>query len=196
MGADRNMYSGPWCSLSNAIFLDWPAYRGEKSISAMAQRIVLEQRISPGSILIGSSLGGIIACEIANQLNLGGLILIGSAKQRGEVNALLKALHPLIDLTPIKFLQCTTGKLPSELVQMFAKSDHEFIRAMCKAVFSWDGLKSTQITLIRIHGTKDHVIPLPSGIHYALDGGHLLAITNAAECVKIVEAAIRNICSN
>ncbi len=190
------MYSGPWSSLQNAIFLDWPPYRGEKSISALAQRVVSEQRIQPGSILIGSSLGGFVACEIANEIELGGLILIGSARQREEISALFSAFSSLTDQSPLGFIQLIARKLPNKIIQMFGAAEPEFIRAMSRAIFKWDGLNREDITPIRIHGKNDHVIPLPPGVQHILDGGHLLAITHAAQCVEIVKSAIKNNCSS
>lgn len=173
--------------ISEQHFLDWPSYRGEKSIAEMARRIVLEHQIIPGSTVIGSSLGGIVACEIGQQIKLKKLILIGSAKQKDEINGLLTLLHPLIDLTPIQFIQRATGKIPSEISQMFSQSEPEFIRAMCKAIFTWNGWNPESGELIRIHGRNDHVIPLSNGVQYVLDGGHLLAVKNASECVKIIQ---------
>jgi pimeloyl-ACP methyl ester carboxylesterase len=190
MGADRNMYSGKWHLLPNSVFLNWPQYRGEKSIAEMARRIIHEQQITPGSIVIGSSLGGIVACEIGHQIKLKNLILIGSAKQKDEINSLLAVLHPLIDLTPLQFIQRAVSKIPNEIVQMFSQSEPEFIRAMCRAIFMWDGLNPDAGKPVRIHGAKDRVIPLPTGVQHVLNGGHLLAIKNADECIKIVQQVL------
>jgi pimeloyl-ACP methyl ester carboxylesterase len=190
MGADRNMYSGKWHLMPNSVFLNWPPYRGEKSIVDVARRIIYEQQIIPGSIVIGSSLGGIVACEISHQIKLKNLILIGSAKQKSEINGLLAILHPLIDLAPLQFTQRIVSKIPNKIIQMFSQSEPEFIRAMCRAIFECHGLNSNIGEPLRIHGTKDRVIPLPAGVQYVLDGGHLLAIKNAAECIKIVQEVL------
>ncbi|MES2307305.1 MAG: YqiA/YcfP family alpha/beta fold hydrolase, partial [Verrucomicrobiota bacterium] len=90
MGADHRMYSGPWERLPNAIFINWPPYRGEISIEAMAQRVMNEYRIEKQSVIIGSSLGGIVACEIAKHCECQKLILIGSAKNPREIHSFLK----------------------------------------------------------------------------------------------------------
>jgi hypothetical protein len=118
------------------------------------------------------------------------LILIGSAKHKSEINGLLAILHPLIDLTPLKFVQRVVGKTPNEIGQMFSHAEPEFIRAMCKAIFDWDGLNPAAGEPVRIHGTKDRVIPLPVGVQNVLEGGHLLAIKNAPACVRIVQEAL------
>jgi pimeloyl-ACP methyl ester carboxylesterase len=187
MGADQNMYSGSWRSLPNATFLDWPPHRGEQSITEIAARIQKENQIGQRSIIVGSSLGGIVACEIANQLPIDGIILIGSARHKSEISALLSVLHSLINLTPLKFLQQAAGKLPNELMQMFSHADPDFIRSTCQSIFEWKGLNRASASPLRIHGAKDRVIPLPNGVQHVLDGGHLLAMTHEEECVTIVK---------
>ncbi|CAA6678578.1 MULTISPECIES: alpha/beta fold hydrolase [unclassified Lentimonas] len=136
--------------------------------------------------MIGTSLGGIIACEIANQIDLERIVLIGSAQRKEEINSVLSALHPLIDLAPIAFIQMSSGKLPSDLTDMFSHSDPEFIRNMSKAIFSWAGLKS-DVPVLRIHGQKDLVIPHPpKGVNHTVDGGHLIVMTHALECIRLI----------
>lgn len=46
----------------------------------------------------------------------------------------------------------------------------------------WNGL-ACDVTITRIHGKNDLVIPLPSEVLNPIDGGHLIAMTHAQECV-------------
>lgn len=183
MGGDHLMYPDPWPSLPGSVLLDWPAYRGEESLEAMAASVVKAARIPDGAIVIGSSLGGMVACEIARLRRLSGLVLLGSAVQPREVSRLLRVLHPLADFTPFEFLQAASGKLPHELTQMFARSEAPFIRTMCRAIFRWSGLSATDPKPLRIHGSHDHIIPPPHNPDLLLDAGHLIAMTHARECV-------------
>lgn len=186
MGADRRMYPEPWGTLPECVFVDWPEYRGEKSLREIAVRVAEEFRIGDGAVLVGSSLGGMVACEIAKVRALKALVLVGSATSKDEVSALLRAMSPLIGLAPVEFIQRAAGKLPGELMQMFERSDAGFIRAMSRAIVAWDGLGDGSISPLRIHGRSDRVIPLPDRVDLALDGGHLIAMTHAAECVAFV----------
>jgi hypothetical protein len=95
-------------------------------------------------------------------------------------------LHPLADLAPIEWLRSAASKLPSELARMFADADASFVRAMCSAVFQWEGLGPTHVQLFRIHGRRDLVIPAPERVDLLLDGGHLISMTHARECVEFV----------
>lgn len=186
MGADARMYPGVWRELERAEFLGWPHYAGERSIREIAERVVREAGIADGDVVIGSSLGGIVACEIAKLRKLSALVLIGSATRKEEVSAVLRVLSPLIGLAPLEFIQRAAGKMPGELMQMFEASQADFIRVMCAAIFEWDGLVGNVITPLRIHGRSDRVIPLPERVDLVLEGGHLIAMTHAKECVRFL----------
>ncbi len=102
MGATSEMYRGAWRTLPNAIFLDWPTLSPAEidslTIPPLAAHLIRVHSIQPGDAVLGSSLGGMVACEIANQLDVGFLGLIGSATHPSEVSDLLAALHPLDQL--------------------------------------------------------------------------------------------------
>ena len=180
MGATSEMYPAEWESLSAAKFHNWPKWQGEKTILEIALRVIAEHGIVSGDRVIGSFLGGIVACEIANQLDLAELVLVGSTVSQDEISGLLKLLHPLVDVTPMRWIQFSSGKIPHDLSVMFTESDPEFIRHMCKAIFTWGGLQSA-VSLKRIHGRKDHVIPPPEHVDCLIEGGHLIAMTHASE---------------
>jgi len=183
MGATSEMYAKEWQGIPDTIFHNWPSWEGETSIEELAKKIIKEHQITEDDEVIGSSLGGIVACEIANQIPLKKLILIGGAKNRKEISSLLSALHPVIDVLPINMVRIFAESLPYELSTMFAKSEAEFIRNMTKAIFTWEGLKS-DVPILRIHGNKDLVIPIPSDVLDPIEGGHLIAMTNPKECIK------------
>lgn len=180
------MFPGAWRTLDNSSVIEWPAHAGERSIAALAKRILAEHSIQPGDTLVGCSLGGIVACEIVKMTPVSSLVLIGSAINKEEISCLLSILHPLIDLTPLTFLQRFAGKLPADVARMFSASDAEFIRAMCCAIFDWDGLTDVPVNLLRIHGRHDLVIPVSRDVQHVLDGGHLIAMTHSEECVRII----------
>ena len=189
MGADHRMYAAPaWQRLKAARFLDWPEYQGETTIAAIAGRVITEAGIPDGATVIGSSLGGIVAAEIARTRKLKALVLIGGAVHPREVSKLLALIHPIAHLAPMSFIQAAAGKIPSELAEMFTQAQADFIRASCLAIFDWQGLDESIIQPVRIHGRRDRVVPLPSRVDLALDGGHLIAMTHAQECGSFLEA--------
>lgn len=191
MGADHRMYAAPaWQTLPDARFIDWPVHRGETTIAAIAARVIAQAGIRESDTVIGSSLGGIVGCEIANQLRLRALVLIGSAQSPAEISPLLTLLHPLAALAPLDFIRTAAGKLPGELCGMFADSQASFIRAMCSAIFTWPGLDRSRLCPLRLHGRQDRVIPPPVDADLLPDGGHLIAMTHATECVSFIRENI------
>jgi len=186
MGANTRMYPTPWETLPGIRLHDWPKYQGETSLPAVAARVCEVCGIEDGDSIVGSSLGGMVACEIAKLRRLERLFLIGSAVSPAEISELLRFLRPLSAVVPIDTLRRTVSSVPLELAQMFQQADAAFIRAMCKAVFAWEGLGRQPVRVFRLHGSSDLIIPPPHQADLLLSGGHLISMTHAVECVAFV----------
>jgi pimeloyl-ACP methyl ester carboxylesterase len=186
MGADQRMYGGAWRTLQDCRFLNWPPHRGEESINEVARRVVTAEGLRPGCVVIGSSFGGMVACEIANLIEVGGLVLVGSARNRGDLTGVLARLHPLVEVAPLTLIQRAVGLWPGEFAAMFKDAEASFLRAMCRAVFAWEGLRAGAAKPLMIHGRYDLLIPPPAGVDILLEGSHLIAMTHANECVEII----------
>lgn len=184
MGANSAMYDILNKRLQFEInFINWPKYIGEKTYSAVAEKIIEEHGIKDNDIVGGSSLGGIVALEIARQGKLKAVVLIGSALRQAEVCGILSLLAPLTSITPISFIQLLSGKHENVITKMFAEADPEFVRAMCQYLPKWVGNADESVPIFRIHGGKDRIIPCPkTGCEIIANAGHLLAITHAKEC--------------
>ncbi len=191
MGATSEMYPPPWNELENAVFVDWPAYRGESSMEEVATRVIEAEGISAGDVVIGSSLGGMVALEIAQQLDLLHVVLLGSAVSAAEVNVFLRLAAPLAPLTPLGLSQVLGGVSSGHIGKMFQKADPAFVVAMSLAVAKWQGVTLRRDRLTRIHGTKDRTIPSPKDVDVMIQGaGHLLAYTHPRECMIEVQEAL------
>lgn len=192
MGANSNMYpKEKYNSLENVIFAEWPVYEGEDTIGTIARKIIDQYQINSEMVVGGSSFGGIVAIEIAKTIGINKAILIGSATDPACINPLLKKLSNLAEITPFQFIQALTGTvnryMNSELLQMFEESDSEFIRAMCTALFKWEGLCGFACDIHHIHGEKDLVIfPPRQNVKIIPGGGHLISITHAEEVASFI----------
>jgi hypothetical protein len=186
MGAGRRMYPAPWSTLPDFVAHDWMVHSGEKSLAEVAKSMCDASDIRDGDTLVGSSLGGMVACEITKIRKIPCLYLIGSATHKEEVSALLASIYPLAKVAPIDWLRFSAAKMPSELAQMFGESQASFVRAMCLAIFDWDGLGVSETKVYRIHGKHDLVIPCPPNVDLLLDGGHLISISHASDCVNFI----------
>ena len=187
MGADKRMYPAPWSCIPDFLPHDWVHYTGEQSLREIAQSMCDSCQISDGDDLIGASLGGMVACEITKIRKIPRLYLVGSAVRKEEISTLLAILHPLAQITPIELLRISAGKAPAELAQMFTNTEPPFIRAMCAAIFRWEGLGPSSTKIYRLHGRRDLVIPPPQTADILINGGHLISMTHSAECTEFIK---------
>jgi pimeloyl-ACP methyl ester carboxylesterase len=188
MGADRRMYPEPWPRVPGFKAHDWIRHAGEKSLAEVAASMAEACGIQDGDVLVGASLGGMVACEITKIRKIPVMYLVGSAVRKEEISGLIAALHPLAQIAPIDWLRFSAGKVPLELAQMFSGIETSFIRAMCAAIFQWEGLGDSDTRVIRLHGSHDLVIPPPAHADLLLKGGHLISITHARECAEFLAA--------
>jgi hypothetical protein len=133
-----------------------------------------------------------VACEITKIRRIPQLFLIGSAMHKEEVSTLLAALHPLAKYAPVEWVRLSAGSIPLEFSQMFAGIDGSFVRAMCAAVFQWQGGVHPETRVWRLHGKRDLVIPPPANPDLLISGGHLISITHARECATYVRSKIQS----
>ncbi|MBL9128863.1 MAG: hypothetical protein JNL97_14515 [Verrucomicrobiales bacterium] len=190
MGGDARMFPGVWKSLPEFLPHDWTPYRGERSIADVARAVKELYGIRDGDSLVGASLGGIVACEIARQCDIRHIFLVGSATRPDEIHRLLARIRPLADVAPFGLMRTLARGLPGELMRMFSGSSPEFVRAMCRAVFDWPGFDGPGPRIYRIHGRRDVVITPPAAADLFVDGGHLISMTHAAECAEFVRSVL------
>jgi len=186
MGADHRMFPAPWDELPGFRAHDWVTSPGITTLRQLAEAMVARAAIADGDVLVGCSLGGMVAAEITKLRKIPALFLVGSAVKKSEMNFLAAKLFPLADKVPMAWLKKAAGKLPHEAATMLAEADPDFIRRMCPAIFQWEGLGETTTRVWRVHGRKDLMIPPPKPCDLLLGGGHLIAMTHAPECVAFV----------
>lgn len=186
MGADNRVFPGAWQELADMKFVEWAPYVSAQNIPELAKAIANEEGIDDGDSIIGTSLGGMVACEISKIRSIDRLVLVGSAVSKEEISGLLALLRPLVPLAPVRIVKALSSSVPGDLARMFEGADAGFISAMCAAIFLWEGLGASPPGLIRIHGRHDLVIPHPGLADLTLDGGHLIAMTHAEECVAFM----------
>lgn len=189
MGADSKMYSGPWRELKECRFIDWPPYNNERTIRELAATIIDKYSINKNDIVIGSSLGGMTGLEIAGILGLKKVYLLGSALSSRELSFLSRNLIPCAKKPVVKASQFIASFSKDIFLRTYSKVDPDFIISMSKAILNWQGFKGDLKIIRRIHGRKDPLIKCPDNSEAEVieNGGHLIAITHARECVNFVK---------
>lgn len=191
MGSDQRLYPGEWKRLPKFTAHDWMPYRGEQTLTEVARSMCDSCSIRDGDVLVGTSLGGMVACEITKIRKIPELYLVASAVTKNEVNSLIAALRPFLRVAPVELLKLSAASVPLERAQMFLNVEASFIRSMCGAIFEWDGLGVTSTRVSRIHGKRDYMITPPKHVDLLLEGGHLLTMTHANECVEFIMAHLQ-----
>ncbi|HUG12553.1 MAG TPA: hypothetical protein VMM36_16165 [Opitutaceae bacterium] len=187
MGADRRVFPGAWQELADVRFVEWTPYVSARTIPDLAGAIADCEGIKDGDSIIGTSLGGMVACEIAKLRRIERLVLVASAVSPDEISGLLSILRPLAPYAPVKLVKAISANVPGDLARMIGDADEGFVCAMCGAILDWGGLESVRSGLIRIHGERDLVILPPRKADLLLAGGHLIAMTHADECVAFLK---------
>ena len=188
----------------NLVFLEHlPVKNLEESLSQYALRVIQQQNyFDVDSILIGMSLGGLIAIEMAKILDFKKVILISTIKHKTELPPIIRFaknfniyLPPFIiksTIKPISLLLGVTNKTGAEfLSKIINDSNESHIIWAQKAVLKWNNnLIPNQY--IHIHGTHDEIFPMrwvkPS--HRIEGGNHYMIMDRAKEIADIIKTQI------
>ncbi len=169
----------------------------EKGMSMRDYAEVLSEQIDTTSefILIGSSLGGMLATEISDFLNPEKTIIISSAKNASE----LPWRYNFQKKVPIyKLVGPRAGKFGAKILQPIVEPDRKieketfdsmlddldpyFLKRTIAMILEWDKTENTA-PIIHIHGTKDRTIPIKNvDCDLIIDNAsHMLTLINSDE---------------
>lgn len=187
MGADRRMFPTPWTDLPGFRAHDWSGHQHARTLPELAESVCRRIDVHDGDILIGASLGGMVALEISRLRRIPAVFLIGSAVHPAEIRRLPAEAQPLIDLVPMRLACAAAAHFSGPLMQMFADSHPLFLRRMCHAILHWQGGPRAASRIYRLHGRGDLLISPRTPVDCVLDGRHALALSHAADCARFVK---------
>ncbi|MCC6680797.1 MAG: alpha/beta fold hydrolase [Phycisphaeraceae bacterium] len=182
MGADARMYDALVAQLDWPVMcVNWSAWSGERTILQVARRIMAEQGVTENDVLVGSSLGGMIALEIAQQVRPRAVVLLGSALKANEVSLVLRVLARFSSMVPWGLARNIAAGGDALLLRMFHDADPRFIRVMSAYLPHWPGYQGKDQLIVRFHGRRDRLIKCPKcDCHVFEDAGHMLAMSHPA----------------
>ncbi|MEZ4932575.1 MAG: alpha/beta hydrolase [Saprospiraceae bacterium] len=151
--------------------------------------------------IIGVSLGGMLAIEIAKIMQPEEVILIASAKTKNEIPALYLffqkiPIHRLLGGRFYKFwtillqpLYEPMDKADQKLWRkMMKEKNPKFMKRAVRCIVEWDNENYTGIKLLHIHGNKDRTLPIKN-IHEPVvveNGTHVMTLTKGEEISFII----------
>ncbi len=210
LAADRRVFKHivlPECF--EMVHLDWISPVKNESLESYSSR--LSEKIVPGEpfALLGLSMGGMIASEIAKQFNENEkikpsiTILISSIPGNNylPVHFKLARFFKIYKLMPAGLLKSasilkrffTTDSSADKaiLTQVIKDSDPNFIRWAIPAILHWKN-QTLPRPLLHIHGTKDKILPIryTKPTHVIKDGSHVMIMSRAGELNKLIAEAL------
>lgn len=172
-----------------------------------AKALVAQIDTSRKFVLVGVSLGGMLATEMGDFLHPEKIILISSAKCRDEFPGRYKfqRVIPIYKWVPgglvkggAKFLQPLVEpdrKYDSEMFKsMLNDKDPVFMKRTVAMIMEWDRTDYRQ-DIIHIHGDNDHTLP-GKNIKYDFlikNGSHMMVVTRADEISVLINQILLEI---
>lgn len=195
LGADARIYKNLDFSGYEVVKVSWIDPAEKDTLVTYAQKLIDHYRITPGSTVVGNSLGGMLAMEIAKKLELNKAILISSIKTKSEApdNHKWYKLFPLYKLLPARlfsklgiFVKYAFGKMSTEdqwlLVNMVENTPPHFAKWALGAILHWENETVPQ-NVYHIHGDKDLVFPCHriKGATIVKGGSHIMILNRSKD---------------
>ncbi|GAB2981068.1 hypothetical protein GCM10027049_16020 [Mucilaginibacter puniceus] len=205
LGADTRLYNNIDLLDNEVIPVDWIEPNLTDTLTNYAQKLIKQYHITSGSIVIGTSLGGMIAIEIAKQVALNKVILISSIKAINEAPWYFNAFRKLPLYKPISgevlkklgfLMRPVFGKFTADdlwiFEDMLKKSSPKFVKWALKAVLAWKN-ETIPPNVYHLIGDKDMVFSYKQikDATVIKDGTHIMVFNKAKQINKILKGILK-----
>jgi esterase/lipase len=205
LGTDERVFVNISLPEYHLKFIKWIEPLPSETIESYSARI-LRQIKDSRPILIGLSFGGMIAIEVAKQIETEKVIIISSAKTYKEIPlsyriAGMIGIHKLIpfrmfnNFKPLTswFFGTQSKNEKKMLEQVIKETDPQYLKWAIDKIVRW---KNEQIpsNIYHIQGTKDRLLPLKKSQYNESipGGGHLMILSKSKQIVKILRQQLAN----
>jgi len=205
LGADCRIYNNIDLNDNEVICVDWIEPHKTDTLSTYAQKLIYHYHITQNSVIIGNSLGGMIAVEIAKIIPVAKVIQISSIKTVDEAPwyfGLLRVIPfykpiPGKAFTGMEFLiKPFFGHMNEAdnwlFVDMLKKTSPVFLKWAMDAILKWDNTVIPK-NVFQITGDKDLVFSYKR-IKDAIiikGGTHIMIFERAKEVNKILKKLLK-----
>ena len=203
LGADERVFQKLDFTGLKITFIQWTVPQERETIEDYATRILSQiKTIKP--TLIGLSFGGIMAVEVAKQIDTEKVILIASAKTKIEIPFYYRLagqikIHRLLPTTLLKksnfisnWFFGVTSSFDKELLKTILKeTDATFLTWAIDKIVGWTNQTELE-NLKHIHGTADRILPIRF-VNCDLkvnNGGHFMTLNKANELTKLIREIV------
>ncbi|ASU34649.1 alpha/beta hydrolase [Mucilaginibacter xinganensis] len=205
LGADTRVYKNIDLEGSEVTSIEWVEPAGSDTLKSYSQKLIIQYNIEPGSIVIGNSLGGMIAVEIAKIIPLKKVILISTIKTINEAPwyfSLFRKL-PVYKLIPgnlftamgfmIEFMFGKMVKTDSWLFNdMLKNSSPTFVKWAMQAILHWNN-KVIPPNIYHITGDRDLIFnyKLINDAVIIKGGTHIMIFNRAKEINELLKGILK-----
>ncbi len=205
LGADTRIYKNIDLGSHEVIRVDWIEPDKIDTLATYAQKLIFQYDVNAGSVIIGNSLGGMIAVEIAKIVSVQKAILISSIKTIDEAPWYFPLFRrfPVYKLIPgqlfskLGFLiKPIFGKMNGGSGRLFndmlKRSSPIFLKWAMGAVLHWDN-KTIPTNIYQLAGDKDLIFPYKKlkNVILVKGGTHIMVFDKAVEINKILKGILK-----
>jgi pimeloyl-ACP methyl ester carboxylesterase len=206
LGADKRLFAKLDLGEHDLHFLEWPEMPAGSALVDYARNLAARVDTTKPHVLIGVSMGGMVAQELASLTHPQKVIIVSSWKGPEEMPRslrLLRGTHPERILTPAVLKQTLPlarwqmGVEQPEEVALFNElitvHSVEQLKAQINACITWNGPSEPVQHLVHIHGDHDRLMPI-GHVHDARcihGGSHFMVFSKAKEVGEEVKAALK-----
>lgn len=192
LGADERVFQRLDFGVHKTTFIKWIPPNDNETIEQYSTRL-LDQITATKPILIGLSFGGIVAIEVAKQIDSEKIVLIASAKTRNEIPFYFRfvgrlGFHKMIPVKILKMNNFITNWFFSVhssfdkriLKQILIDTDPIFLKWAIDKTLKWTN-KALLKNVFHIHGDRDRILPsvFVNCDAKVKNGGHLMTLTES-----------------
>lgn len=184
-------------------YIEWIEPKKKESFKNYSERMSKKIIYNENLVLIGHSLGGLVALEIASFMKTSKVILISSMKSRKEMPFLLRLVKPLgiyifisrlLGVNTIKYWgkrhDFVTKEDQSLFKRMILKHSNKYLRWSFKNLSAWKAPEiNPETKIIHIHGTKDRTFPFKKIIKPVIaveNGSHIMVYKKGEEVTRVL----------
>jgi|694.fasta_scaffold35553_7 pimeloyl-ACP methyl ester carboxylesterase len=204
VGCDARLFERLDLAGFDVVMLAWPAFEAKDSLAAIAHRLLSSVRTDEPHVLVGVSMGGMVAQELAVLTNPQKVVLISSWTGPHEWPRHVRfgarfGVHRVIRewtmraAWPVKrVMDPREGAVDRLLWDMAMKQSARQLRNGTAAIMRWNG-SPWKGPVVRIHGDKDIVTPLRFPVdHVVKSGQHVMVLTKAEEVSQLLVRCLRS----
>tara|TARA_B110000211_G_C14026229_1_gene529991 strand:- start:274 stop:891 length:618 start_codon:yes stop_codon:yes gene_type:complete len=196
LGADERVFDALNLKY-DLVVLPWKSFSKDETMKSYALKMVEDLDLTIPYVFLGVSFGGMLVSELSTLKQSTHNIVISSVLNPSELPWMFRLKIPVYKLPTALFRLTRTwvcnwfGANDKRLIKNILKDTNPgFIKNAIRLVINWENKSRGEV--VRIHGSRDRIIPKPDVEMIVVKGGHLVIVDQADEISKLINDTIKN----